>query len=86
MPAVRVEWSTALPSRDDLGEKLGLYVYVPIMGCGRLSLPAIRMAVRGSLGSKAEPTSCCDSGGNDIDKGFMSMTCEPVPNGIEVNW
>jgi len=42
----------------DLGDRLGLYVYVPMKGCGKFSLPAIKDAVRGSLGSSAEPTNC----------------------------
>ena len=72
-------------ARDDLGDRLGLYVYVPVKGWGRFSLPAMKSEVRGSLGSRAEPTSCWDSGGRDMDKGFMSRTWE-VENGPVLNW
>ena len=72
-------------AREDLGDRLGLYVYVPVNGCGRFSLPAMKMDVRGSLGSRADPISCCDSGGKDMERGFMSSTWE-VENGRPLNW
>ena len=68
----------ALPVRVALGDTLGLYVYVPLNGCGRLSLPAMNTEVLGSVGSRAEPTNCCDSGGRDIDNGFILRTCDLV--------
>lgn len=59
-------------------------MYVPAKGCGRFSLPDMNSDVRGSLGSRAEPTNCCDSGGNDMERGFMLRTWED-PNGNEPN-
>lgn len=58
---------------------------MPAKGCGRFSLPDMKSEVRGSDRSRADPTNCCDSGGKDMESGFMSRTCE-VENGKPLNW
>ena len=40
------------------------------------SLPAMKVAVRGSFGSRADPMNCCDSGGIESVKGFVLRACE----------
>jgi hypothetical protein len=36
----------------------------------------MNMAVRGSLGSRTDPRNCCDSGGNESERGLEPRTCE----------